>query len=121
MTFSRIALAILAVPFAWRWGPALLKGIGGLGGVFAALVSFLTPNLGRASGEHWFEFLIGIVLFWFIFKGLGLMFGFLMPKAQQFATTKGIRRFQGVCAEVGIIAVLFLAVSFLGGFMVPYQ
>jgi hypothetical protein len=121
MTFSRIALAILAVPIAWRWGPALLSFLAGLLPLLGSLISFMTPSFGSATIDQLFRFLISLVLFWFIFRGLGLAFGFLAPKAQQFATTKLLRRVQGVVAEIALLAALFFITVGLAALWVPWQ
>ncbi len=68
----------------------------------------MTPDIGVKDAAFWFKFLLGIVLFWLLFRFLGLAFGFMAPKAQQFGTTKLVRRFQGLCAELAVFAFFFL-------------
>jgi hypothetical protein len=121
MTFSRIVLAIIAVPIAWRFGPALLSFIGSLLPVFGWLLSFLMPDFGSTTIDQIFRFLLTLVLFWLIFRGFGVAFGFLAPKAQQFSTTKLVRRLQGVVAELAVLAGLFFITVGLAAFWVPWQ
>jgi type IV secretion system protein VirD4 len=75
------------------------------------LLSFLTPDMGGKDVTFWFKFLLGIVLFWFLFKLLGAVFGFMAPKAQQFGTTKLVRRLQGLVAETVLYCLLFVGIA----------
>jgi hypothetical protein len=61
MRFSRIALAILALPFAWRWGPALLDwSVRVSPPAIAGAFTFLTPDFSGKGLTFFFKFLIGL-------------------------------------------------------------
>jgi hypothetical protein len=114
---SRIALALLAVLFAWRLGPAFVSGLASFFPAFGGFVTWLLPNMQGRSALQWFEFVVAIFLFWLIFKGAGVALGFMVPQAQLFGTTKALRRFQGLCGEGFIIFSLFIGVSFIDAMM----
>jgi hypothetical protein len=110
-------LAILAVLVAWRIGPYFIDALGFLFPKFGGEVSYWMPNVSGRSAGDWFKFFLAIILFWFLFKALGLALGFMVPQAQLFGTTKAVRRFQGLCGEAFIILGLFIGVTLVDAMM----
>ncbi len=110
---QRIWLLLLAFPLAWNFGPLLLDAVGASGPIAKAVLTFLIPNNLTGQGlVFYFKFIIALVLFVFILKGLGLLLSFALPKGQQYGTTRLLRRVQGVCAELLIVLFFFCLIPF---------
>src|SRR3569833_1326713 len=75
MRLSRIALLLIAIPFAWRFGPEVLTAAVGAIPVLGEMISFLTPGSTDISVGFYFQFVISVVvvwlLLWLAFKALG--------------------------------------------------
>jgi len=120
---SRVMLAAIAVLVAWRIGPAFIDGLSWFFPKFGGALYSMAPQISGHDAAFWFKFIVSIILFWLIFKGVSLVFGFMLPKAQAFGTTKAVRRLQGVSAEALLIFSLFMGVSLIDAMMrdVPRQ
>ena len=105
--FSRIALFLLLVVVAWYFGPILFSLLSLVAPSVVDTLVWFTPTLSGHTPSYWFEFILSIILIWIFFKIFTGMFGFMAPKAQQYGTTKSVRRIQGVIAELAIIGLFF--------------
>jgi hypothetical protein len=106
--FSRIATAFLVLILAWNFGQYLFDGLSLIApSIGELLVQLMPQNVSGHDTEFWGKFIVSILLFWIGLKLFGLVFGFATPKAQQFGTTKLVRRFQGLCAELTLIGGIF--------------
>ena len=116
MRLSRIALLLIAIPFAWRFGPEVLTAAVGAIPVLGEMFSFLTPGSTDKSVGFYFQFVISVVvvwlLLWLAFKALGLVFGFALPTAQRFGGTQALRLTQWLFLQALIGVFVFSEVFY---------
>lgn len=110
---SRVAFILFTLIVAWQVGPFFISLLSYAAPSIGSFLVFLTPDLSGHDVKFWMQFVVSAVLFGFLFKVLGVSFSFLSPKAQQFSTTKPIRRMQGLLAELMILGFFFMVSLFL--------
>ena len=100
---------LLAFPLAWNFGPVLLEVIRDSGPLGKDILAFVIPeSVTTWQGFGFYiQFLIALLLFVLLLKASNLLFSFTLPKGQRYGTTKSLRRFQGIFAEVAIILFFF--------------
>lgn len=104
---------MLASVLAWFLGPFLLNELSSAGPVLKEFVSIFTLfELFRRGPAFYLQFVVAIILFWFLIKAIGVLLSFALPKSQRYGTTKLLRRVQGFCAETIFGLFYFFLISF---------
>jgi hypothetical protein len=107
----RIGLILLAVLLAWNFANPLIDGLSGSLPAMFGLAALLAPaNLTGQGVIFYFKFVVAILVFVLLLKGLIVLSGFGLPMGQKYSSTKFLRRIQGVWAEVMVILFFFFLV-----------
>ncbi|HJT30069.1 MAG TPA: type IV secretory system conjugative DNA transfer family protein [Pyrinomonadaceae bacterium] len=104
---------LLAGILAWCFGPFLLNELTAVGPILKEFGSIFTlfSLIWRGPG-FFLQFLVAIIVFWFLLKAIGMLFSFALPKSQRYGTTKFLRRVQGFSAEIILVLSAFLMICF---------
>ncbi len=104
-SFWRSLFFLLAIPVAWYYGPEVIDGLGKTFPFLAGLFAILFPDFQGRAPTDYLKVALAVVFLWWLTRAAGVFFGFALPQAQRYTTTKSVRRLQGVCGEVFVFSI----------------